>query len=117
MKKMETEPEHKEKMDLRSEIREEAQQKASVEFIPGEKKISYHFKLKDFSSKGFGIIVRKDSKVLEHIKTGDVLNMKYHPSEAIANPEAHLTKIQHISEPEPGKHIDHMIVGLLIIEE
>ena len=112
-----TDPETKEDMELRKESRITGQESASVEFIPGDKKITYHFKLKDFSSKGFGIIVRKDSKVLEYIKTGDILDMKYHPSEAVANPVPHRTKIQHITEPEPGKHIDHMIVGLSIIEE
>ncbi len=103
-------------MNLRSEVRTPGHEKASVEFIPSGEKITYHFKLKNFSSKGFGILVRKDSKVLKHIKIGDILKMKYHPNVAIANPEPHLTKIQHISEPEPGKHIDHLLVGLLIIE-
>jgi len=101
--------------DLRLEARTESKTNASVEFIPGGNEITYHFSLKDFSSKGFGIMVRKDSKVLKHIKTGDILEMRFHPDEATANPELHRTKIQHISEPEPGKHQNHMIVGLSIL--
>ncbi len=104
------------KLNFRSEERTEAQKKASVEFMPGNIKIPYHFKLKDLSSKGLGIIVRKDSKVLEQIKPGDILDMLYHPDEATANPVTQRTQIKHISEPEPGKHEDHMLVGLLILE-
>ena len=102
--------------NLRDEPRTEDRENASVEFIPGKNEIAYHFRLKDFSSKGFGIMVRKDSKVLSHISPGDILDMKYYPKQATATPVPHRTQIKHISEPEPGQHRDHMLVGLLIIE-
>ena len=114
---MKNDPGHTEKMNLRSEARTKSQENASVEFIPGENKTAYHFKLRVFSSKGFGIMVRKDSKVLNHIKAGDVLDMKYHPEEATAHPMSHRTQIKHISEPEFGKHQDHILIGLLILEK
>jgi hypothetical protein len=76
----------------------------------------YQFKLRVFSSKGFGIIVKKDSKVLKLLKTGDILDMKYHSEEAAVSPVSHQTQIKHISEPDPGKYKDHMLVGLLILE-
>ena len=113
---MENDLKNNEKTELRFETRTEAPKDASVEFVPGDNEIAYHFKLKDFSSKGFGIIVRKDSKVLKHIKSGDIIDMRFHPDEATANPVPHRIEIKHISEPEPGKHRDHMLVGLLIIE-
>lgn len=112
---MENDQKNKDDQDLRVEARIENRKNASVEFTPGENEIAYHFNLKDFSSKGFGIMVRKDSKVLKHLKTGDILDMRYHPDKATANPELHRTQIKHISEPAPGKHQDHMIVGLLIL--
>lgn len=102
--------------NFREEERAESLKPGSVEFIPGGNHIPYHFKLKDFSSKGLGILVRKDSKVLQNIKIGDVLNMKYHPEMATVNPKVHQTQIKHISEPEPGKHKGHMLVGLMIME-
>lgn len=113
---MKKDPEH-EKRNLRAEVRTDCRNNASVEFIPGKNEMAYHFKLKDFSSNGFGILVRDDSKVLKHIKAGDILMMKYHPEEATVNPVLHRTKIIHISEPEPGKYKGHMLVGLLILEE
>ena len=111
---MKNDSEDRGKMNLRIEARTKGQPNASVEFKPGNKKMAYHFKLRDFSSKGLCIIVRKDSKVLQHIKTGDVLDMRYYPDEPTANPVSHQTQIKHISDP--GKHQDHMLVGLLILE-
>jgi hypothetical protein len=103
-------------MDLRGATRTESLKNASVEFKPGENELIHHFKLKDFSSDGFGILVRKDSKVLKHIKPGSVLNMIYHSNRAQRNPVAHHTEIRHISEPAPGTYPGHLVVGLLIVE-
>ncbi len=101
--------------DKREEKRVISSEHSSVEFIPGGNQIPYHFKLKDFSSKGFGILVRKDSKVLQNIKIDDVISMKYHPEVATVDPKVYQTQIKQISEPEPGKHEDHMLVGLMIM--
>ena len=103
-------------MNERIEPRITGHKNASVEFIPGNDKMFYQFKLRDFSSRGFGIIVKKDSKVLKLLKTGDILNMKYHSEEAAISPVLHKTQIKHISEPDPGTYKDHMLVGLLILE-
>ncbi len=102
-------------MNQREEERTKSSEHSSVEFLPGENQIPYHFKLKDFSSKGFGILVRKDSKLLQFIKIGDILNMKYHPEMVTVTPKTYQTQIKHISEPEPGKHKDHIVVGLMIV--
>ncbi len=104
------------KINLRKEPRSASLHHGSVEFATANQKISYHFNLKDFSAKGFGILVRKDSKVLENLKAGDILKMKYHPEKATVNPMVYQTQIKHISEPEPGKHQGHLLVGLLIVE-
>ena len=78
-------------LNLRGEVRTKNLKNARVEFKPGKDSMIYHFKLKDFSSEGFGILVRKDSKVLEYIKPGDVLTMTYHPD------QTDLSKIDPIS--------------------
>jgi len=113
---MKNNSEDKGKMDLRIEARTKVHPNASVEFKPGNDKMAYRFKLRDFSSKGLCILVRKDSKVLQHIKTGDVLGMRYYSDEETAKPVLYQTQIKHISDPEPGKHKGHMLVGLLILE-
>jgi len=103
-------------MNERIEPRITGHENASVEFIPGNGKMFYQFKLRDFSSKGFGIIVKNNSKVLKVLKTGDILDMKYHPERATASPVSHKTQIKHISDPDPGTYKGHMLVGLLILE-
>lgn len=108
--------ENQEKRDLRVEPRTEGRKNASVEFVPGNVGMAYQFKLTDFSSKGLGIMVRNDSKVLEQITAGDILDMKYYPEGAPQNPVFHRTQIKHISAPKPGKHQGHKLVGLLILE-
>lgn len=105
-----------ETLNLRGEVRIKSLNHARVEFRPGKDSMIYHFKLKDFSSDGFGILVRKDSKVLEYIKPGDTLTMTYHPDPPQINPRAYHTQIKHISEPAPGKFQDHLLVGLSILE-
>lgn len=107
--------EKSEKSDLRFEGRTKGRKNASVEFVPGKNEMAHQFKLKDFSSKGLGIMVRNDSKVLKYIKPGDIMEMKYYPDEEQASPVLHRTQIKHISKPEPGKHQGHMLVGLLIL--
>ncbi len=113
---MKNNPENKKIVNFRCQTRTKSQENASVEFKPGNDSMVYHFKLKDFSSEGFGILVRKDSNVLKHIKKGDVLSMVYHPENVPATPVAHHTEIKHISEPETGRYHGHLVVGLLILE-
>ncbi len=92
------------------------QKNESVEFIPSNGKMLYQFKLRDFSSKGFGILVQKDSEVLKLLNEGDILDMKYHSEENTASPISRKTQIKHISDPDPGTYKNHMLVGLLILE-
>ncbi len=107
---------NKEQIELREEARIKCSKNASVEFKPENSLSAYHFSLKNISPTGFGILVRKDSKVIREIKAGDILKMKYHPDSVTANPKTYKVQIKHISEPGPGKQLDHMLVGLLILE-
>ncbi len=113
---MKNNSESKKIINLRSKTRAKSQKNASVEFKPGNNSMVYHFKIMDFSSEGFGILVRKDSNVLKNIKKGDVLTMIYHPDNVVNNPITHNTEIKHISEPEPGRYQGHLLVGLFILE-
>ena len=63
-----------------------------------------------------GILVKKDSKILNHLHVGDIYDMRYHPEQATVNPVSLSTKIIHISEPEIGKYKDHFIVDLFIVK-
>ncbi len=69
--------------------------------------MEYHFKLRDFSASGLGLLVKNDSRLLKYIDTGDA-----------ATPPEHLkVQIQHISTPAGGKPENHVIVGLYFLEK
>ena len=100
----------------RVELRKIDGNNSSVEFKPGDAEIPYHFKLRDYSSKGLGILVKEDSRVLSFIKVGDELDMKFYQGSDGPQPISIRTKIQHISPPEKGQHLNHLIVGLTILD-
>ncbi|MCP4023547.1 MAG: PilZ domain-containing protein [Desulfobacteraceae bacterium] len=102
--------------ELRSEVRKAALEGASIEFKPGDSLMSYHFKLRDLSPSGLGILAKKDSNIFKYIKVGDILSMKYYKGDAAPSPQLFKVEIRHISQPANGKPYDHMIIGLLILE-
>ncbi len=89
---------------------------SSVEFKPGESLIAYQFKLRDYSSQGLGILVKEDSNVLKLINVGDILKMKYYQGDDRPDPVFLKTKIQHISPPDKGRHRNHIVIGLHILD-
>lgn len=102
--------------DLRSEVRKAASKGASIEFKPAADAMPYHFKLRDISASGLGILANKNSDIFRHISPGDVFHMKYHQGDASLSPEHLRVEIRHISEPASGKPAGHMIIGLYILE-
>jgi len=74
----------------------------------------YQFKLRDIFSKGICIAVKEDSAVLNHIKAGDMLNMKYctinsGPTENIK------TKIKSINKIDEKRFKGHFLLLLSIL--
>lgn len=74
----------------------------------------YQFKIWNLSLKGMCLLVKKESAILEHIRVGDILTMKYHPIKPLGSPESLITEIRHISKEESGRFKDHCLVGLLV---
>jgi len=105
---------HEEK---RSQLRKVLDRFYSVEFKLKETGSLYHFKLRDLSSNGLGILVNEDSAVLEHLTVNEILKMKYYPPEASRSAEFLKTKIKHITKKEQGSFKGHFLIGLLIIEK
>ncbi len=89
----------------------------SVEFTLSDLEFIYQFKIWDISANGICVLVKDDSKVLSHVKVGDILNMKYYPSEVLS-PVKHLkTEVKHITKDEQGRFKGHHMVGLSILEK
>jgi hypothetical protein len=102
--------------EKRAETRETLEKMKSVELKLPNLPI-YVFKIKDTSPSGLSFLAKTDSDILNHIKEGQILDLKYH-SEDITNPsEAFTSEIKHITKIDKGPYKDHQLVGLMILEK
>jgi hypothetical protein len=120
-----TTPDKQDKQDVvmsdrterRSEPRTELDKYFSVEFAAPGATYAYQFRIWNLSSKGICIAVRSDSDLLKHLSVGDVLNMKYYPTDSSSPTEYVKTQIKHITKEEQGRFKGHCLVGLLVLEK
>ena len=62
-------------------------------------------------------MVKKDSDLLEHLKVGNILNIKYYPTDSSCPTEYLKTQIKHITKDKQGRFRNHVLVGLFILEK
>ena len=106
------------KLNRRSESRSIVDQYFSVELLISDLvPIAYQFKIRDISSSGMGFLVKEDSDLLQHLKVGEVINMKYNPVESSEQPKHLKTEIKHITPDEQGRFKGHYLVGLAILTD
>lgn len=105
----------KSQKEMRSEERKPNPKYSSVEFFLKELSMGYHCKVRDISSKGMCIVVKEDSPVLDHLKVGDQLEMKYHFDRREAGVDLKDTQIKHITKHQDGKFKGHALIGLSIM--
>ncbi|HPA14876.1 MAG TPA: PilZ domain-containing protein [Desulfobacterales bacterium] len=103
--------------ERRSEPRTITDRYYSVEFSKSGLEFVYQFKIWNISSRGMCILVKEDSVVLDHLKVGDVLKMKYYTTESSSPTKYMKTKIKHITKDEKGRFGGHFWVGLSIEAE
>jgi hypothetical protein len=101
--------------ERRSETRKTAGRLFGAEIkLPG---VPIHrFKLKDISPNGACILIKEDSSMINHIKAGQTLNMKYF-SAYKTDPPAIKSEIKYITKPEEGRFKGHYLVGVFISEK
>ena len=102
--------------EKRSEPRSIIDQYHSVEFSLHDCAFTYQFKIWDISSKGICVLVKEDSDLLNHVKVGDILNLKYYTTDSLKPIEYLKTKIRHITKDEEGRFKGLYLVGLSILE-
>ena len=73
--------------ERRSEPRSVADRYFSVEFSIKNLDHVYQFQIREISSSGLCVLVKEGSAVLDHLQVGDVLNLKYNPSNLTKPPE------------------------------
>jgi len=103
--------------EKRHEPRTEVDKYYSVELSIPDASLSYQFKIWNLSSRGICIVVKKDSNLLKHLEVGNILNMKYYPTDSPYPIECLKTQIKHITKGKQGRFRNHVLVGLFILEK
>lgn len=90
----------------------------SVEIKLGAPLPIYQFNLRDISENGVCILVKEDSPILEHLKVGQELELKYYAQDdSKANVVREVqTRIRHITKGKPGHFNGHYMVGVMFME-
>ena len=87
-----------------------------VEFSVNDSAFAHQFKLWDMALKGTCLLVKENSDLINHLKTGDILDMKYYTADSAAPTEFKKTKISHISKDEKGRFKGHYLIGISVFE-
>jgi len=103
-------------MERRSEPRSIIDQYYSVEFSLSGCSFVYQFKIWNISLKGICVLVKENSDLLNHVKVGDILNLKYYTTDSSKPIEFLKTEIKHITKDEQGRFKGVYLVGLAILE-
>jgi hypothetical protein len=90
---------------------------SSVEFSVNTLELVYQFKIVETSATGMSFIIKEGSAVLEHMKEGMILDMKYYPEGVREMPKFHKTKIMHITKSETSRYRGHYLVGIMLVNE
>ena len=104
-------------LERRSEPRTPVEEYTSVEFSVSDLAYNYQFKILETSASGMRILVKEDSAVMQYLKVGDILNMKYYPVNPREGPENLRTEIKHITRDDEGRFRGHYLIGLAILEK
>ncbi|NVM24706.1 MAG: PilZ domain-containing protein [Desulfobacterales bacterium] len=104
-------------IERRSEPRSIIDQYYSVEFSISESTFVYQFKIWDISPKGTCVLVKEDSGLLNRLKVGDIMNLKYYTTDSSRPIEYLETEIRHIAKDEKGRFKGLYLVGLSILDD
>ena len=89
---------------------------SSVEFCVNTFALAYQFKILETSSSGMSILIKEGSAILEHLKEGMILEMKFYPENETEAPKILKTKIMHITKSDSDRLRGHYQVGIQLLE-
>jgi len=102
--------------EKRSKPRSIVDQYYSVEFSIRDCAFAYQFNIWDISPKGICVLVKEDSDLLNYLKVGDILNLKYYTNNSSKPIEYLKTEIRHITKDKKGRFKGIRLVGLSILK-
>jgi len=86
----------------------------SVELSLTTLPIAYQFKILRMDSDPMCFLVKDNSDILNQLKVGDTLDMKYHSSNSAIPSKSFQTQISDITRKERGRFKGHCLVGIEI---
>jgi len=102
--------------DRRAEPRHPSERFHSVEMKLGSLPI-YLFKLKDVSANGACFMIKEGSAILEHLKVGLILNMRFNTEDETEPAEVFKSEIKYITKALEMPYTGHYLVGIMIGEK
>jgi hypothetical protein len=103
-------------VDKATQSVKEAGKYHSVEISMMGTPVHYQFKIWCMGSIPMCFLVKENSDILNRLKVGDTLEMKYYSNDTRYPPEYLTTLIKDISRKEQGRFKGHCLVGLQILE-
>lgn len=88
----------------------------SAEFVVAGLDVSYQFRSWEKAPKAVTVLVKENSGILQLLKVGDQLKVKYYSSRSAYPSEWQKTAVRHISWNDEGRLREHYLVGLEILE-
>jgi len=76
----------------------------------------YEVKLKDISTKGSCILVKEDSLLINHLKTGQNIMVKYYLEDRDKPGRLFEATVKYITKVKEGQFKGHYLVGLQILK-
>jgi len=87
----------------------------SVEFEVNGLNMLYQTKIWNSPSASMFALIKENSDILNRIRVGDVLNMKYYTTDALRPIRQLDTKIEYITRDRKGRFRGHYLIGLAIL--
>jgi hypothetical protein len=84
----------------------------SAEFKLRDPRLFYKFKIRNSVLEPLFAVIKEGSHVLKNIKQGDVINMRYYPSDNSIPAQTKETKIKYITMDSPMAFKNHYVIGL-----
>jgi hypothetical protein len=88
----------------------------NAEFVVDGLEVSYQFKIWEKAPKAVSVLVKENSHLLQLLKVGDTLNVKYYSIKSAYPSDLQKTAIRNITWNDHGRLKGHYLVGLEILE-
>lgn len=87
----------------------------SAEFVVDGLEVSYQFKIWEKAPRAVSVLVKENSDILQQLKVGDTLDVKYYSMTSAYPSEWQRTAVRHITLNDEGRLKGHYLVGLEIL--